>query len=364
MFSYIVLLVIILETLDLSMMYENPCIMLLGFVEIAYLIVSLCYLLFRKFTIKGKVEVPIGISEPGKANLVKVIIKNKSVVPLMRAKALIVVEDTLSGIKKKSWMKLSEVLRGQNVFTKSVIFPGAGNYEVTLKKLRIYDITGLLHVCVQVRRMGRIQVMPTMHDVPVRLTLAVKNFYGEADVYDEHTPGHDNSELFQVREYQKGDRLQNVHWKMSAKQDEIMVKEHSFPKACPIILFLDYHVNKKAKKNTLAYIEAVTSISFSLIDAGCPHYVVWYDLDEMDIKRVRVDNEESLFYFIELLMKVKFETSKEAIIDRYKEKYRHEPYVWTLSIDENLVLKKGEEIYVKLSESDLEKSLSQMEIIL
>ena len=39
--------------------------------------------------------------------------------------------------------------------------------------------------------------------------------------------GYDPSELFDVREFQNGDRLQSVHWKLSARTDELMVKELS-----------------------------------------------------------------------------------------------------------------------------------------
>lgn len=364
MFSFVVLFAAILVTIYVAMMYESSAIMLLVYMEAALFLVSLCYLAYRRFTIKGKIDVPINISEIGKENLVKVIVKNRSILPINRMKAYVVVENTLNGSKKKTWMRLSEVSEGKNTYIKNVVFPTAGNYEITLKKLRLYDMTGLMYGDVPVKKMRRVQVMPKMHDVPVKLTLAIKNFYGEADVYDEHTAGHDNSELFQVREYQKGDRLQNVHWKMTAKQDEIIVRELSLPKACPVILFLDYHERKKLRSKALAYMESVISISFSLMDAGCPHYVVWYAPDENDIKRVRVDDEETLFYFIGLIMKVKLETSKEPIYERYREKYRHEPYVWALSIDEYLQVKKGDELYATLSEKELAKSLSEMELLL
>ena len=303
-------------------MYENATFLLLMYIEIVLLLVSLIYLQVCKHLIKGKIEVPISISESGKNNLTKITVNNKSRLIVVRMKVCVIVEDTLSRYKKKYWMKLPACTHGEMVFIKSIVFPGTGNYEVTLKKLRIYDMTGLLYGNVKVNQTESVQIMPEMYDVSVRMTLATKNFYGEADVYDENSPGHDQSELFQVREYQKGDRLQNIHWKLTAKQGEIMVKENSLPKSCPVILFLNYHTGQRSKKNRdgIAFMEAAASISFSMMAVGCPHYVVWFDKDETDIVRVRVDDEESLFYFISMLMKIKWEIPREELFEKYKEK--------------------------------------------
>ncbi len=364
MFSFLILLLIICGTIYAALMYINASIMLLVYMEVAFFVISVIYVLFRKFTVKGGIKVPIGISEIGKDSVVKIKINNKSIIPIVRAKVLIIVKDMMSGSSKKYWMKLSEISRGEVSFVRNIVFQRAGNYEIVLKKLKVYDMTGLMYGSISVKSAERVEVMPKLYDVPVRVTAVTKNFYGESDVYDEHFPGHDNSELFQVRSYQKGDRIQNVHWKMTAKQDELMVKEHSLPKSCPVVLFLDFKPDRRSKKKLVTYIEIAVSISFSIMDAGCSHYIVWYDSNKMDIVRIRVDDEESLFYFIGMLMKVKWIQHKEDIVDRYKEKYRAENYVYSLSLDEKLILKKDNEIYAKYEEKNLQKSLSEVELLL
>lgn len=364
MCSFIELFVLILVTIYVAFMYESSAVMLFVYVEVAFMLASFTYLMYRMYTLKGAISVPISISEIGKENLVKVNIINNSRIPIMRMKANVMVKDTLGGHSKKCWMKLQEVNTGENEYIRSLILPSAGNYEVSIRKLRIYDFTGLLYINMKVRSTDRVQVMPKLYDVPVRLTMAIKNFYGEADVYDENTPGHDKSELFQIREYQKGDRLQSVHWKMTAKQDAIMVKEHSLPKSCPVILFMDFTPNNRLKSKAICYFEAALSISYSIMDAGCPHYIVWYDSAEKDVKRLRVDDEESLFFAMTMLMKIKWEKTEEDIELRYNEKFRHEPYLHALKINEKLELKKAGEIYATLSENNIEKSLSDIELLL
>ncbi len=365
MAGFIILFLLIIGTLYLAFMYYNATIMLLAYLEAALFVVSFFTCLWRRRNLRAELGVPVGIAENGRETLVKLDITNRGRTVVTKVKAVLVVKDILRNKIRKYRMTLPGVLPGKNEFIRSVRLYGTGNYEILLKRLIIYDITGLLFLKFRMKQSGRIQIMPQLHDVPVRLTLATKNFYGESDVYDEHSPGHDTTELFQVREYRFGDRIQNVHWKLTAKQEELMVKEHSLPKSCPVILILDVKsAGGRKKKKLLSFIEAAASLSYSMMDAGCPHYIVWYDGVEKDVVRIRIDDEESLFCFIGLLMKAGFGKTKEDLLERYKERYRTEPYVWALSLNEKLVLKKNGELLTQYTEKNLEKTLSGAEIIL
>lgn len=355
-------LLIIGLTTYIAFMYESVTFMLLVFMEAALFGVSLCSLLFRACHIRGQLDVPVGIAERGRESLIKLLLTNSCLLPVNRMKVLIVVKDVLRGKRKNYWMTLPMVPRGDSEYIQNVSFYGTGNYEIVLRKMRIYDMTGLFGWNIRLKKQTMVQVMPELHDVPVRLTQVTKNFYGEAEVYDEHTPGQDKSELFQVREYRPGDRLQNVHWKLTAKQDDWMVKEFSLPKACPVLLFLSYRPKKQ--RQLLYYLETVASLSFSLMDAGCPHYVVWYDGAEADVKRIRVDDEESMFYMIGVLMRNHWIRCGEDMKQRYRESYRQEPYVWALTLDEKLQLYKANERLTKYSAKNLSTSLAQMELLL
>lgn len=364
--SFLVLAGSILATGYFAMVYESVELMLLVYVQAALFVLSFFTVIYRKCTIRGSLDVPVGIAEPDKETLVKLVITNKGFLPMARLEALVTVEDECTGKRTKEWMKAAAVLRGETVFMRAVAFAGTGTYKVRLKKLKVYDFTGLFSGKVRAKSERKVQVMPRLHQIPVRLSLAVRNFFGETDSYDDMFPGHDNNELFDVREYQKGDRLQNIHWKLTAKQDELMVKEHSLPKGCPVVLFLDMHPTKrmKRKERMIPYLEAAAGLVFSLTDADCPHYVVWFDKELQDIVRLRVDDEEMLFYFLSILMDIVWTQPKEDIILRYKEKYKREPYVWGISLDETLTLRKDGEVLAQLSDKDVAQSLMQVELVL
>ena len=68
--------------------------------------------------------------------------------------------------------------------------------------------------------------------------------------------------------------------------------------------------------------------------------------------------------FLGILMGLHWREPKEDMKARYRVKYRMEPYVWALSLDETLVLKKEDETVAKLSVKELTKSLEQTELVL
>ena len=365
MFSLIRLLVMLVLTGYIAFVYESETVLLLVYMEAALFVLSFFMLLWSRIFIRGGLEIPVGIAEKGKDNMVCLRIRNRGILTLPRVRAKLVIKDLDRGKKEVCWKNLPKVIRGENEFVELVQFYGVGSYEISLRKLRIYDPTGLFYTTRRMKHTGMVYVMPQLHEVPVHLTNATRNFYGESDVYDENSPGYDNSELFQVREYRPGDRIQNIHWKLTAKQEELMVKEHALPKACPVILLLNRENGSwSRRRGKVPFLEAAASLSFSMVDAGCPHYVVWFDGTETDVMRLRVDDEESLYYFINVLMRTKWGHPGDNLLELYKEKYRGEPYIRLLELDGKLQLKQDGTLLVGLSARKLGQSLSKTELLL
>jgi hypothetical protein len=65
----------------------------------------------------------------------------------------------------------------------------------------------------------------------------------DADKFSEHRSGDDNSEVFDLREYQDGDRMNRVHWKLSTKSDDLIVKEYSFPLDTVNVVLFDFNLS-------------------------------------------------------------------------------------------------------------------------
>ncbi|MGN0709287.1 MAG: DUF58 domain-containing protein [Anaerovoracaceae bacterium] len=99
-------------------------------------------------------------------------------------------------------------------------------------------------------------------------------------VYSQYRKGSDTAETFGIREYENGDSVRNVHWKLSAKMGGLMVKIPSYPVENNIIVILNNCLERgeelpAEKKSALA--ELFFSLSYTLLNKGISHSAGWYD---------------------------------------------------------------------------------------
>lgn len=348
-----------------SLLYHAAALAHLGYASAALLILSCVFLVIRLFRMQCALTTPVTVAEQGQPFTVQLLVDSKGILPCAKVWCCMELSSSFSKHKKRRWLRAGAAFPGQNRYRFTMEFGGSGNYSIQLKKIRIYDFTGLFYIHKKAGDGCRIQVFPKMREIGVQLTERVKNFSEDADVFDEHKPGNDYSELFQTRPYQKGDKFRQVHWKLSAKMDELLVREGRKPKACPVIFLLDYcQGNQKRAEDANAFLVIMASIAFSIMDQGCPYYVVWYSETQGDMVRMRVDDEEGLYLFLCLYLTETFLEEPDDLLDAYKEKYRGEQFVTVLRLNEGLELFKNGERIEKFAGVDWEKTLEGLELIL
>ncbi len=351
----------------LALIYTSASLVLLSFFTAAYLVVSYVLLWICRAGIRGDMDVPIAVMDEGGQAGVEISIHSRVSFGTMRLVFFLIISDTFSGKKKRLRLKASCSGSGRQVFVYRLSLPEAGSYELRLKKVRFYDAMGLLALSRRFRVSRRVQVLPEIRQVPVQISQPVRRFYGEADVYDEEHAGNDPGEIFGFRPFAAGDRLQSIHWKLSARTDELIVRENSHPKACAVVIFLDYQgkgQKRRRKTGVSAFLEIAGSLSFSLLDLGCPHYVSWYDEKRRDITRIRVDDEES---FYTLFARYLTEQGSCPLTDMellYRDKYTLEHYLHSLRLTQELLLFKNGELLLNLSGKEGMKTLEQTEILI
>ena len=347
-----------------AILFRSASFVLLGYACTALLLGSCIFLAYRVRTLHCRITFPVSIAECGRPLAARIFIENTSFLPCMKFKCLLEQKNRFLNKKRRKWLRGGMAAAGSSSFDYSVVINNYGSYELRLKKIRVYDLTGLFYADKRLSCSGSVQVLPAMQEIGVHLSEAARNFLGESDCYDEYRPGDDHSELFQVRPFQNGDKIQSVHWKLSAKSGELLVKENSFPKACPAVFLLEYQSGKqKTAEKANAYLVILASIAFSMLDAGCPFYAAWYSSSRRDAVRVRVDGEESLFLFLSSYLEEPFQ-EQGTLAETYREKYRGENYLYLLHFNEKLELWKNEDKIVQFQEKDWKETLSGLEIIL
>lgn len=365
---YVTALIMIGLLIYTAMIYGSAPIAMFAFCLLLLMLISLVYMNLIAAEIEPVIRIPIALAEKGQKILANTEIHNRSGKNNRKIGYQISV-NFLGKEQEKRWIYLDMESGVSENRQFEIGFFYAGSYEIILNKIRVYDMTGFFYLNRKVtKRVARsIEVLPEMEEMPVRLTEPVRNFFGEAEVYDELRAGDDVNEVFQIRPFQNGDKVQSIHWKISARMDELMVKENGHPKACPVALLLDSR-GKNTGKDTVRkrdiYYMAVASISYSLMDAGCPHYVAWFSGQTMDLVRIRVDDEESFYQFLAFYLNEKEDKGQEDIQALYKEKYRSELILHHIVLNEKMEIQLDKKLLKTIRKDHAKEDIHELELIL
>jgi len=114
------------------------------------------------------------------------------------------------------------------------VFHYRGGYEIGIRDLYVYDPLKLFRIRMQRDNLRPVFVMPRR---PVIVT------DGEGAASEVNTTevrnlrGADRTELTEIKEYRMGDGLRDIHWKLSSKTQDLMVKHYGM-NACRSVCFL------------------------------------------------------------------------------------------------------------------------------
>lgn len=154
-----------------------------------------------------------------------------------------------------------------------------GIVTVRCKGISIYDPLRLFRFTVGKNIHTEIAVMPEGHEITGQVCFTDR-VNEESSVFSENKPGDDPSEVFDLRGYNPGDKLNRIHWKLSSKKDEFIVKDYSLPVDIPCTLFLDLKCAVSPEFTLPVFdtlVETFVSVSQFMIDNERIHTIIYYD---------------------------------------------------------------------------------------
>ncbi|MDD7664511.1 MAG: DUF58 domain-containing protein [Lachnospiraceae bacterium] len=104
-----------------------------------------------------------------------------------------------------------------------VTFTMLGTYTFSLKKAQVRDLFGFAEVRVPLDSTAEISVFPKPVEIEDEKLGSLESQMTEAD--ESTARGNDTTDISEIREYAPGDRPRDIHWKASAKRDDLMVKQ-------------------------------------------------------------------------------------------------------------------------------------------
>lgn len=366
MLNLLIYLIVMGATLYTATIYRGSAVVMLFLIEAVYFCTSLLFLLYQSRQIKFRLHFPLPMAEKGQEIPLQAELDNAGIFPV--AKIRICLKYRIAGSRKKKKIHLFAAAdaRRRTSVECSLLGGESGTCLFDRAALRIYDPLRLLFVTKRISLGERLDIMPKLCEVNLLISERVRQFVGESERYDRFRSGSDASEIFQIREFQEGDLLKNVHWKLSAKGEELLVRENSRPVAPAVVVFLDFSGTGRRwnKANQNAFLTLALSISYAMLEQRCPYLAAWYSPKEQDIVRMVVDDEESFYGFVLRALEEGVQKKGTELERLYREKYKGESWIKELGVNQKLEITVQGKQTAKLHERTLEEDIKSVELVL
>ena len=200
----------------------------------------------------------------GEANELAVTLSNASPLVVFRVEPTFVIEDADGGAPELVRTSTALAGKGEHSFSLEVGFNHVGTYAVGLLDVEVFDLLGLFSRVISVNERCVVRVVPRIWRID---RLGGSELTTTENVRSVRTTLSDDMDYAAVREYQLGDPMKTVHWKMSARgQDHLFTKlfeSHTNPGTAVLLDF--YSEEPEAHKRAEMY-DALLEASFSVLD--------------------------------------------------------------------------------------------------
>ncbi|WFR56634.1 DUF58 domain-containing protein [Anaerocolumna sp. AGMB13025] len=272
-------------------------------------------------------------------------LKNTSVFPVSRMHLFIQYYNTFSGEVKKENIQVAVDQKSTQNVSCQITSKYCGNMQFEVKSVKLYDYFLIWSVNKKTRQSIQVAVMPETYEIPGDIIIENNTILADSDTYSEYKPGDDPSEVFGVREYREGDKPNRIHWKLSYKQNQLMIKEFSDPIQDAVLVLMEFTC-KETQKSRLSIVDGLLdlaiSVSYHLLVNEHVHKVSWYDKNYNAVRQFGIHNQTDCLAAMEEILKNQFTTDSRVILSEQSESFPKEIYTHVIYITSIL---NEEEIY-------------------
>ena len=220
-------------------------------------------------------------------------IESPNGLPLSRLTVRLAAENLLTGESDHRRLILSGIARRRPVELAAPT-DHCGLLELRVAKAKVCDYLGLFSLPVSLPQPARMVCRPIPVDVELPNIPEGQGSRAAPVSAARLGPGED----YDLRDYRPGDPMRSVHWKLSSKWDELIVRERSEALVPLPLLTLDRFGPPEALDRLL---DRLAGLSRSLLDIQRPHGVLWLDRDGQPQLRVVSDEKQFSDCLLDLL---------------------------------------------------------------
>nr|MBP3597868.1 DUF58 domain-containing protein [Eubacterium sp.] len=262
-----------------------------------YLVIAVAMLLLFLYAMISvhvvKKHVTISVQMPGTTLpkgtkfFVKITIRNQCFLPLVKGKLSLRVGNDFIGEPQELDLILPVNGKGEDSTLLPLSSSYVGKVVVCAERFELEDMLGLHSVVLPLSLEEHIYILPEgMMEEELDL-----NAYqaGMAEAEESKLKGNDFSDVSEVREYIPGDAMKNIHWKLSAKKDVLMVKERLRMSTGKLLMVVALDVEKPEQLDQT--VERVYGLGCQLIRRQVPVTIFWWSGRNNEICQASAESE-------------------------------------------------------------------------
>lgn len=192
----------------------------------------------------------------------------RSPFPLSRFSAALLLEHSFSGLTRRQALRLCPPAGGC-ALEQEMDTSRCGRWTVRCVKPRVCDLLGLFSLPVKAPPEGTLFVLPVpMEAGPAPALTGARG----RDLGLKPRPGGGPGEDYELRPYRPGDSMRAVHWKLSSKLDDLVVRETMEPRRAALLLTFDHFGPPEEVDGVL---DRLCALSRRLLEGNLPHFIQW-----------------------------------------------------------------------------------------
>jgi len=240
---------------------------------------------------------------------------NESIVPCCYIEVKYFSSKHLTGYNSKSksfWF--SPFQKSEEI--QHIQFAHRGFYEFGANEIIFTDLLGIFKIRRTINETIKVRVVPKIYDVTVPELFNEINL--EAEVRNKRY--YEDVSLFEdVRKYQYGDSMKRVHWKLSAKNQELLVKNYNGISKNRVTILIDMQQRNGENENLLFCEDRIIECSLSMAKYFCDKYeqvqVIFFEKGILN--NIEISNPEEFMGLYNVIALMDF-NSGFAILDLTK----------------------------------------------
>ncbi len=169
-----------------------------------------------------------------------------------------------------------------------------GQARFMVAKARIYDCLRLFSIPVSRENSRRVLITPKLMPVSESEAEAIMSLLRRSAATEEGDP--------LVREYRPGDSLRSIHWKLTAKEDELQVRDFEPDRQVSLFLNMTDRLRKNLEQRDAFLDKACSLMAFLAEVCGDQAVVCW--MQDGVLYRNRIKEPEDIYFYIHKLILV------------------------------------------------------------